>query len=410
MSERLLNVCHITNLKSWAGVPSRLLEYLQHQQGIHFRHFVISTSGNPDIIEAVRDLEVPVFVPPRRFQLDPRAIWHMAVWMRECQIDIIHSRGSPGNCWGGLAARLIGVPVKIAGEHGMINLPRELKWAIEPWIDRTSDRVIANSEATKLMLMHRFKLPPEKIQVIYDSVYVSSPKRTVTDIRQELGLRADALLVGNVARLETLKDHFTLIEAARIIGQTRHDVQFLIVGGGILEAELNELIAQHNLQDQVKLLGWRRDVPDLLRILDVFVSTSISEPLGNALIEAMVAGLPVIAPAVDGIPEYVVDGETGLLLDPVDPVRPPQTVGAEPVPEKVVIKGAISAPRSVSAAALAHRIGGLLDDPDQRARLGQQAQQKLKTQFAIERYIQEIESLYLQLAHEKGLMRAQSVS
>jgi glycosyltransferase involved in cell wall biosynthesis len=400
---RTLHVCHITNLKSWSGVPTRLLEYLQHRQSDTLRHFVISTSGRQEIIDTVRDMGIPIYVPPRSFSLDPRAIWHIARWLRQHQIDIIHSRGSPGNCWGGLAARLVQTPVKIAGEHGMIYFPRQWKWAMEPWIDRTSDLVVANSAATKCMLMHRYKVPADQVRVVYNAVHVSPPQRSVEDVRAEWGISKGHFLVGNVARLETLKDHFTLIEAARRIVSRRDDVQFVIVGGGELEAELRGIIAAYGLQGVFHLAGWRRDIPDILPALDVFVSTSISEPLGNSLIEAMITGLPVIAPAVDGIPEYVVPDETGLLLLPTEPVRVPQSLSAEAVPDKVIINGEVTIPRSMNPDILAQGIIGLLDNPERRSQMGRQAQAALSERFAIQRYVQEIEAIYLQLAQSKGL-------
>jgi glycosyltransferase involved in cell wall biosynthesis len=101
-----------------------------------------------------------------------------------------------------------------------------------------------------------------------------------------------------------------------------------------------------------------------------------------------------------------VPGETGLLLPPTEQVRIPQSPTAESVPEKVIINGEVRAPRSVNPDTLAQTIGALLDDPQRRARLGAQAKTALSKRFRIDRYVQELEGIYLQLAQAKGLKPA----
>ncbi len=296
------------------------------------------------------------------------------------------------------------MPVRIAGEHGTIRYPLTWKWFYEPWIDRTSDLVIANSESSRRMLEQKYRVPSSRIQVIHDAVHVAAPGRPVQAMRAELGIPDGVNVIGNVARLDTPKDHFTLVETARILLNLRDDVRFLIVGGGPLEAELRGMIREYGLEDRFIITGWRRDIPDLLQMFDLFVSTSISEPLGNALIEAMFAGVPVIAPAVDGIPEIVSSGETGILLEPTDPVRPPRSVGAAPLPQQVIRSGRITTPLALNPRRLADTITHWLDQPDERAALAARAKQRVENHFSLERYMTELEDTYLRLAQAKVLL------
>jgi glycosyltransferase involved in cell wall biosynthesis len=169
-------------------------------------------------------------------------------------------------------------------------------------------------------------------------------------------LRKHGPIVGNVARLAPQKDHATLLEAARILG----DVRFVIVGDGELREELER--RAHGLP--VELTGARDDVPELLASFDVFAFPSLFEGLCLAVIEAQAAGVPVVATPVGGIRETVVDGETGLLVPPRDP------------------------------AALAAAIRRLLDDRDLARRLAEEARRHVRARYSEERMVEVTLGLY----------------
>ena len=128
-------------------------------------------------------------------------------------------------------------------------------------------------------------------------------------VRRELGLPEGVPLIGLVGRLDHWgKGHKELFSAMAQIRE-RHPVHALIVGGGRREAEVRQLAESLGLGGEVHFLGQRRDVPDLLNAMDIFVLPSYSEGVSLALLEAMAAGLPVIATAVGGLPEVVTDGD-----------------------------------------------------------------------------------------------------
>jgi glycosyltransferase involved in cell wall biosynthesis len=305
---------------------------------------------------------------------------------------------------------MAGVPVRIAGEHGTARYPLSWKWWYEPWIDRTSDLVIAISHSSRQLLEYKYRVPANRIQVIHDAIRAPSPEQTAQDVRAELAIPEGVKIVGNVARLNTVKDHFTLIEAARIVLRQRDDVRFLIVGGGPLEDELRSLIHQYGLDDRFLLTGWRRDIVDLLQMFDMFVSTSMSEPLGSSIIEAMWSGVPVIAPAVDGIPEFVQSGETGILLQPTEPVRQPRSPGAEPIAALVLRNGTFGEPRSLNPQVLADTICNLLNQPSECIAMADRAKQAVQSYFHIHRYVTELENAYLRLAQAKGIIEPVSAA
>jgi glycosyltransferase involved in cell wall biosynthesis len=168
-------------------------------------------------------------------------------------------------------------------------------------------------------------------------------------------LRSDRPLVGNVARLAPQKDHRTLVEAARLVPEA----DFVIVGDGELRGELEGAAGPN-----VRLLGERGDVPELLASFDVFAFPSLFEGLCLAVIEAQAAGVPVVATPVGGIRETVVDGETGLLVPPRDP------------------------------GALAAAIRRLLDDRPAAEAMAAEGKRRVHERFSVERMVAETLRLY----------------
>jgi glycosyltransferase involved in cell wall biosynthesis len=169
-------------------------------------------------------------------------------------------------------------------------------------------------------------------------------------------LRSDRPLVGNVARLAPQKDHRTLVEAARLVPEA----DFVVAGDGELREELERQADGSN----VRFLGARDDVPELLASFDVFAFPSLFEGLCLAVIEAQAAGVPVVATPVGGIRETVVDGETGLLV----PTRNP--------------------------AALAAAIRRLLEDRPAAEAMAAEAKRRVRARFSIERMVEETLQLY----------------
>jgi len=162
-------------------------------------------------------------------------------------------------------------------------------------------------------------------------------------------------LVGNVARLAEQKDHRTLLETAALVPEA----DFVIAGDGELRGELERTAGPN-----VRFLGPRTDVPDILASLDVFAFPSLFEGLCLAVIEAQTAGVPIVATAVGGIKETVVDGETGLLVPPRDPQ------------------------------ALAAAIRRLLDHPEEAARLAAEARRRALERYSEEQMVSRTLALY----------------
>jgi glycosyltransferase involved in cell wall biosynthesis len=171
------------------------------------------------------------------------------------------------------------------------------------------------AEAIRLGLV-----PPDRVRVVPSSVDTTIPVATPqarAAARQLLGLPAAATVVGTVGRVDYQKAPELFVEAARRV--RRPDVHFVWVGSGTMLDSARRQVHQHGLADRVRFVGERTDVPLLLPAFDLFAMSSRYEGIPCALVEAMLAGIPAVATAVNGVPEVVVPGVTGLLARAGDP-------------------------------------------------------------------------------------------
>ncbi|UCH58472.1 MAG: glycosyltransferase family 4 protein, partial [Anaerolineales bacterium] len=222
-------------------------------------------------------------------------------------------------------AWLARVPVRIASHHGRIeNFP--------PWLERLHAWIINHGIATGMVAVslqvqslsiREERIQPDKIIVIANGINLSHVEQLEEyeqiKLRQQIGIKREDFLLLTVARLRTQKGHTYLLEAIPSIIECFPNTVFVFAGEGDLSAELKEKARSLGIQDAIRFLGNRTDVPKLLNIADGFVLPSLSEGLPLSLLEAMRAGLPVVATKLEGIEEIIRDGENGLLVEPADP-------------------------------------------------------------------------------------------
>jgi glycosyltransferase involved in cell wall biosynthesis len=298
------------------------------------------------------------------------------------RVDLIHVNSYvPGN-YARLAAALMQVPIVIDHWHGFTRFNRKRRLICRV-LGRFTDLSIAVSRGVRDYLLEQVGPDPAKVRVVPNGVDVAAidAARPGPLVRRELGLPEDSPVIGLVGRLDHWgKGHKELFTAMAQI-RARHPVHALIVGGGRRAAEVRQLAASLGLAEVVHFLGPRSDVPDLLNAMDVFVLPSYSEGVSLALLEAMAAGLPVIATAVGGLPEVVTDGENGLLIPPRDP------------------------------GALAGALERLLSDPAWARQLGANARGHVRAHYSLERLGREISKIYEELIEKKfGLTKSLTIS
>ncbi len=302
----------------------------------------------------------PIFFTLRR-AIDPALAWRLARHIRSAGVDIVHAHEFTMNVYGGLAAACARVPA-VATVHGRgyyAEAGRRIK-ALK-LAARLGTRIVAVSSDIQHFLTAELGLGP--VRVIPNGIDVDRPARgDRARGRALLGLDPGARVIGAVGNLYPVKGHRTLLEAASRMDQPVHVV---IAGRGDEEAVLRSEAAALGLADRLHLLGFRDDVPDLLAAFDIYALPSLSEGQSLALIEAMAAGLPIVATAVGGNAEVLGEGvPTGLLVPPGDP---------EP---------------------LAIALDRLLASPEEAHRLGSAARARARSEFALAVMLRRYSDLY----------------
>ena len=267
----------------------------------------------PDWVHAVRPLS------------DLRCLRRLTRMLREERFDLLHTHASKSGWIGRLAAAMSRTPLRVIHHvHGWAfnaGQPAAVRAAfvlMERLAARPGFLLLACSRATREQ-GRRFRIGRDSDRrVVVNGVWRPPElrKRDRTAIRRRLGLGRRDVLFLQLANLKPQKDPLTFARAAVEAGRRVRRGRFWIAGAGPLQPEAERIAADGGLGRRFRVLGWRRDVTDLLAAADVLVLTSRFEGLPMAVLRAMAAGLPVVATAVDGTPEAVQHGRTGFLTRP----------------------------------------------------------------------------------------------
>jgi glycosyltransferase involved in cell wall biosynthesis len=399
MVSRPINVLHIVSNLAGGGVQRLLVKSLAVLDRTDFTHQVCCVSSGGVYEDELRALDIPYRIMKRRARFDPTVVLQMARWMQRGSIDVVHTMNFTANAWGRLAAWLARVPRIIAHERGTAWTESATMRLVDRILYRVTDLWLANSEAARTILTQHVGLPKARIRVVHNGM--PSPERldgNSPSLHDRLGLAPDVPIVGAMGRLDILKGHIYLLRAVPRLLEAVPEAHVVLVGDGPLRASLEAEAAQLDLitGGHVHFTGFSTKAPEWMYEMAVLVQPSIREPLGNALIEAAWAGLPVVASNVDGCPEVVVDGETGVLVDCTMPAEYVRAPGASPLPA-VVVDGCtrmLRPPLGPNPEALANAIVKLLLDPQLRRQMGERARERAQQLFSLERYVQQLQSAY----------------
>ncbi|MGH9377246.1 MAG: glycosyltransferase [Terriglobia bacterium] len=273
------------------------------------------------------------------------------------------------------AARFAGIPVVLGSHRQLGDLLGASHFRAQGFSFRLCDRVICNSRASAQTLLNQ-GLSERKIEIIPNGL----PDDAFAPAPPALPRSAETLRVGMIARMNNpVKNYPGFLRAAARLAPKFPHLEFVLVGDGPLRPEFEQLSKSLGLEDRVRFLGDRQDIPAVLASLDVSVLNSFSESLSNSILESMAAGLPVVATNVGGNADLVLEGETGFLVPPDD------------------------------EAALADAIERLLARPDLRSSFGERAKHLASDNFSMDRATARHEQLYAQLLSAKGRGRRKPV-
>ncbi len=259
----------------------------------------------------------------RRSGFDYQLARRLASFCRVNRVSIIHAHQYAPFFYSALSRFPGWRPPILFTEHGRAfpDFRRPKRVAANRLLLRRHDKVIAVGQNVRQALIANEGIPPNRIEVVYNGIDLTaySPSSAArSSIREELGLSENDFVVIQVARLNSLKDHGTAIRAMERLRASHSQIRLLLVGDGEEMPAIVEQIVKAGLRSTVHILGMQSDVARLLAAADLFLLTSVSEGIPLTVLEAMAMGLPCVATNVGGIPEIIVDGNTGLLANARD--------------------------------------------------------------------------------------------
>jgi sugar transferase (PEP-CTERM/EpsH1 system associated) len=322
-------IVHVVYSLRIGGLENGLVNLVNASPSGCYRHAIICLDSFDSFRDRIRNPEVSVLALSKRPGQDFGAYFRLWRTLRKLRPDIVHTR-TLGTFDTQLWAVLAGIPFRVHGEHGRISAGADsrslkkqvLRRILRPWIDHYT----VVSKDLKEFLIARLGIPTEAVSLVYNGVdgELFHPRCAGRPQIAPPGFFADdSIVIGAVGRMCPVKDQLTLVRAFLDLRSRQSDlrdrVRLALVGDGPLLAHCRELLQAGGAAHLAWLPGERADIPDVLRVLDVFVLPSLSEGTSNTILEAMATGLPIVATRVGGNPELITSGQTGYLVPAGDP-------------------------------------------------------------------------------------------
>jgi glycosyltransferase involved in cell wall biosynthesis len=326
-------VCHIITKLELGGAQKITLRTLAHLDRSKFRPVLIvgGEAGELDMdatsILGTEFYRIPSLIRAIRPVQDVKALFSLTRLLRRIHPKIVHTHSSKAGILGRWAARFAGVPVIVHSVHGFGFTPgqhpllKRFLILLERWSLAFTQWVFTDSEANRqqgialgLFTGDRSSMLPPGI----DLQAIRAVRVDRDDKRHSLGLDPAKPLIGMVAPFKPQKSPLDFVRVALHVCRQRSNAHFVMVGDGELRQAVEEEIRRLELSQSITLTGWRRDVPEIMKCLDVFLLTSGWEGLPRVYLEALSCGVPAVGTCVDGAAEVVIDGVNGFLKEPGD--------------------------------------------------------------------------------------------
>ncbi len=357
---------HIDTARTWRGGQNQALVTIMGLRSLGHRTMLAAHPDGELRQRAKEGLDLIPLAP--RTEMDLGAAWRLSRLIRKLAPDIVHAHDPHGVAMAAMALSMstqIPKPPLVASRRVDFRMRGN---SLSRWKYRQVDCFICASEAIRQILLAD-GVPSPRAVTVHEGIDLSRVDAAPpAKLHEELWLPHHAPLVGNVAALVPHKGQRHLIESAALVVRQVPDARFVIAGEGELRLALERAIRDHHLEKHVLLLGFRPDVLSLHKAFDIFVMSSVTEGLGTSLLDAMASSKPVVATNAGGIPEVVVDGETGFLV-------PPRDHGA-----------------------MAEALVRLLKDAPLRQRMGGAGLVRARRKFSAERMVQETLRVYERVA------------
>ncbi len=364
----ILTIVHTESAKRWGGQERRTFaEAVEFKKRGH--RVILAVQPESALGKYAKEVGIEVRDIEMRNRDILKVFLQLFSLIKRERVDIINTHSSKDSWIASFAARLALRPRLIRTRHVSIPISKHPLNIVY----RLPHKIITCGEAIRKRMIEVNRFPPEKIVSIPTGVDMErfNPDRVKENIREELGIDQDAPLVGNISIIRTEKGYPYFLEAAQEILKVKPKTKFLIVGHEPKGDTLAQAVKRQGLEGEVIMPGLRKDIPQVLATLDVFVLSSLREGVPQGVTQALAMEKPVVATNVGGIPEIVKNNQTGLLVPPTN------------------------------SRALARAILELLEDREKAERLGRNGRKLIEEKFSQETMIEKIEDLYRELLKKR---------
>lgn len=350
-----INILEMEISKGWGGQEKRTVRLINHLNKDEFKVFYVAQPDS-NIVKNKDEIDATIIPLTMRQSYDIKAIYNLCKTVKEKKIDIISTHSGKDAWIGAIVGKIMGKKV-VRVRHLQTPINSTASYNL-------STKVVAVSKQVEKYLEKR-GVKKEKLQTIYTGIDTArfNPQKEY-DLKKELQIQKDTVLVGIVAVLRGAKRHVDLIEA---ISNIKADVKLVIVGNGPQERNIKDFIKEKNVQDKVIMLGHREDIDKILPNFDIFVLPSNMEALGTSILEASACGVPCIGSRVGGIPECIQDGKSGYLFE---------NQNVKELQEKLEL---------------------LIKNKDLRKEFGKNARELIEKKFSVEVMVSKTEKLYKEI-------------
>ncbi len=364
-------VLHLVSSNGLYGAERVILNLAQDADTLSFVG-ALHNAHNPhlEMIDEAQKMGLRTAVFNSRGRIDLKTIFDIKKFLRDNQIDILHTHNYKSDIVGFWAA-LLGKTKWVATNHVWHGLDRKLRFyeKIDAFVLRFAARVVAVSNEIKEDLVAQ-NIPAEKVQVIDNGIDIDqfSRPRSVEELKEDLGIHKDDVVVTIVGRLSPEKGHETFLKAAKDVLARKKSVKFLVVGDGPISDELRAMAAKLGLNGHVTFTGARKDMDGIYAVSDLMVNASSIEGLPMTILEAMAAKVALIVTPVGAVPKVIQYGINGVIFPTGD------------------------------ALGLSKEICLLIDEPSRRKSLIEHAYQDVCERFSSTAMVQQYKQIYESIA------------
>lgn len=369
MPERL-KVLHIVFNLGAGGLENGVVNLCNLLDADHFEPSICVFEGGGAWESRVDANRVDLFEAKRYWRYDPTLPFRLAKEIHRRGFHIVHTHS-----WGTLVEGVTGAlmshtPIIIHGEHGLLE-KRTRNIPLQRWLWSKTDAVIAVAEELAERIARVVGFPRARVHVIpngVDTQRFRPVENGKVKQRTHFGLPLNKLLLGMVARLESVKNHLGVLHALAQLRSQGIDAELVLAGDGPSREALYRAVQNLHLNDCVHFLGTVMTIEEIYQAIDIFILNSKSEGMSNTILEAMACGLPIVATDVGANPQLVCDGQCGILV------------------------------KSEDTNALCNMLGKLVENAPLRHMMGKNGRSRVESNFSIERMVQDYADFYIKLS------------